>query len=572
MIRHFPSERLDEFNLLGFIFRLTPKLRQHKEGGLGGKIWMLFGETHEYSQATVGIKSPIRAEPNLTLVGIVKRQDDGRGSGRQVKLSTEIFGDVDGSETQPVKALQVFPESGWRSLHSSLAFPNVVILRNKDRAIHIWWTIRDPFWRYLRFGDDRFFFWGQLLLDDVIRLATPQTADRNGGRERDMKRNSWHWSLLALLPILGCASNKPEASPNLPAAVFANKVIPSTTEVAPKLKRIFEKPKHVRGIYLTAWSAGGKKKRANTLAFIDRTEINSVVIDIRDDGIMYWKTGIPLAKQVGAERIAILNAKKVMDDFEAAKVYPIARIACFRDAFVPKKMPERAVQLSKGGIWKDHSGHTWLDPYNKKNWEYLAQTVVFALDQGFPEIQLDYVRFPSEGKASTQVFPAKKSFGDGKVKPEDVIAQFAEYIGKKVRECGAVYSADIFGIISSGKGDQGIGQSLEKVAEPFDLVCPMIYPSHFAKGEYGIKDPNVQPYLIVKKSLTDYKKRLPDKQIRPWLQDFFGYTTASIKAQIKAAKELGYEEYLIWNAGNKYTEAAVKDNSNLLATRKRAKG
>lgn len=372
-----------------------------------------------------------------------------------------------------------------------------------------------------------------------------------------------------MLPLVGCSVNKPDSAPLTPAAVVnPGPKAPAKPAPPEEVRLVFEKPEHVRGIYLTAWSAGGKKKRASTIALIGRTELNAVVIDVRDDGDMYWRTGIPLAKEAGAEKIAVLNPKKMMGDFHAAKIYPIARIACFRDAFVPKKHPERAVNLNTGGIWKDHSGHTWLDPYNKKNWEYMAQTVEFALDQGFPEIQLDYVRFPSEGKASTQVFPAKKSYGDGKAKPEDVIAEFAEYIGKKVEAHGAVYSADIFGIISSGKGDQGIGQELEKVAEPFDLVCPMVYPSHFAKGEYGIKDPNAQPYSIVKKSLADYKRRIPDKHIRPWLQDFFGYTAASVQAQIKAAKELGYEEYLIWNAGNRYTEAALKDNSKLVPKKK----
>ncbi|MBC8064903.1 MAG: hypothetical protein H7Y17_08745 [Chlorobia bacterium] len=374
--------------------------------------------------------------------------------------------------------------------------------------------------------------------------------------------------MLGLIAASGCSSNKPDSEPlaSVSAKINTPKDNPEPVKSGPKFT--FEKPKVVRGIYLTAWSAGGKTKRAKMIAMIKRTELNAVVIDVRDDGEMYWKMGIPLAKAAGAEKIAILSPDKVMGDFMAAKVYPIARIACFRDAHVPKKFPERAVKLATGGIWKDHGGHTWLDPYNKKNWEYMAQTVEFALDQGFPEIQLDYVRFPSEGRASTQVFPAKKQYGDGKAKPEDVIAEFAAYIGKKVRDRGGVYSADIFGIISSSKKDQGIGQSLEKIAEPFDLVCPMVYPSHFAKGEYGIKDPNAQPYAIVKKSLADYKKRIPNKAIRPWLQDFFGYSAASVKAQIKAAKELGYEEYLLWNAGNKYTEAAFKDNSKLVPKKK----
>jgi hypothetical protein len=305
------------------------------------------------------------------------------------------------------------------------------------------------------------------------------------------------------------------------------------------------------------------------LAMLKRTELNSLVIDVRDSGENYWKgMNIPLSAEVGANKIAVVNGKAVMDRLLAAEVYPIARIACFRDSFVPVKRPDRAVNKSGGGVWKDHSGHTWLDPYNLKNWEYIAKIVDFALDQGFPEIQLDYVRFPSEGKASTQVFPSKKRYKSGNEKPQDVVASFATYIARRVRERGAIISADVFGIISVSSSDQGIGQELEKIAEPFDVVSPMVYPSHFAKGEYGVKDPSASPYLILSKSLGDYKRRLPNKVIRPWLQDFWHYGVTEIHAQIKAAKELGYDGYLLWNAGNVYTEAAVVDTSGLVKPKK----
>jgi hypothetical protein len=244
-------------------------------------------------------------------------------------------------------------------------------------------------------------------------------------------------------------------------------------------------------------------------------------------------------------------------------------VACFRDVWVPKKHPELAVQVPSGAIWKDRSGHAWLDPYNKKNWDYIAETVDFALDMGFKEIQLDYVRFPSEGKAATQRFPGKKTYGDGKAAPEDVIADFAKFIGEKVRARGAEYSADIFGIISSNKGSEGIGQQLEKVAGPFDVICPMVYPSHYANGEYGVANPNRQPYAIILKSLGDYKKRLPKKPVRPWLQDFslgYKYGPAEVKAQLKAMRELGYTEFLLWNAGNRYTEAALAKEKTTEAT------
>lgn len=298
-----------------------------------------------------------------------------------------------------------------------------------------------------------------------------------------------------------------------------------------------------------------------TLALLDRTELNSLVIDLRDAGHMYIKTGIPEAVASKAETVGILNPEALMDRLEKAKVYPIARIACFRDKFVPNVYPQRAVNRKGGGVWKDHGGYAWLDPYNVKNWDYIGKMVDMALDLGFPEIQLDYVRFPSEGNADDQVFPAKRYWTDPANKPSDVITKFATKMAEKVRARGAVISADIFGIISSSKSDQGIGQSLEQIAEPFDLVCPMVYPSHFAKGEYGIKNPDASPYAIIVKSLKDYAARIPNKPLRPWLQDFslgLTYGPAQVKAQIDAARQVGYQEYLIWNARNVYSEAAYK--------------
>jgi hypothetical protein len=320
--------------------------------------------------------------------------------------------------------------------------------------------------------------------------------------------------------------------------------------------KAFKKPEMVKGLYLTAWGAGSSKRLDNMIALLEKTELNSLVIDVRDAGEMYFKTGIKLADESGANHIAVVNHEKMFEKLEKGGVYPIARISCFRDEFVPLKFVDLAVQTPDGKPWRDRSGHEWLDPYNKKNWDYIAETVEWAIDAGFPEVQLDYVRFPSEGKSSTQRFPAKDSYPNKDAKPEDVIAEFAKYIRDKVKAKGAAYSADIFGIISSGKADQGIGQELEKVSEPFDVISPMVYPSHYAKGEYGIADPNVKPYEIVKKSLADYKKKLPGKPLRPWLQDFFGYGKAEVHAQIRAAKELGYDEYLIWNARNRYTESA----------------
>ena len=336
---------------------------------------------------------------------------------------------------------------------------------------------------------------------------------------------------------------------------------PKTPVTAQKTLPEFKKPEHVRGVYLTAWSVGSTNKLDHMIDFIGRTEINSFVIDVRDDGNNYWKNEIALSKEVGANTTAVVKPTAVIEKLSKAGVYPIARIACFRDRFVPAKYPDRAVRLAAtGGVWKDASKHTWLDPYCKANWDYLGSIVDYALDLGFPEIQLDYVRFPSEGKASTMGFPSKKKYLKKDAKPAEVVAAFAQFIADRVHKRKAIISADVFGVISVNTSDQGIGQELEVVAKPFDLICPMVYPSHFYAGMYNIKNPNAAPFDIVYKSLKDYAKRLPGKTIRPWLQDFslgVKYGKAEVQAQIKAARSVGYQEYLLWNARNIYTEAAV---------------
>ncbi len=373
----------------------------------------------------------------------------------------------------------------------------------------------------------------------------------------------WASGLVALATVgvvVGCQTHRSAASDVNATLTPA----PEPEKVAPAR---YPRPEHVRGIYMTAWIAGGTVRRAELLKMIQETELNSVVIDIRDDGDQYWETDIELSKQAKATNLAITKPDDLMQLLEDEKVYPIARIACFIDNNVPKFDASRAVQKSDGSgqVWVERNGRLWLDPYNKKNWEYIGEVVDFAVEKGFPEIQLDYVRFPGGGKKSSMHFPAKKDWPEGTTESQ-VIQQFAQYIKDRLPK-GVVLSADIFGIVSSNTTkDQGIGQDMDYFPQPFDLLCPMVYPSHYAKGEYGIADPAKAPYEIVKVSVGDFKKTLHGKPLRPWLQDFDlggDYGREEVRAQIKALKELGIQEYLMWNARNVYTPEGVKDNSDL---------
>jgi hypothetical protein len=231
---------------------------------------------------------------------------------------------------------------------------------------------------------------------------------------------------------------------------------------------------------------------------------------------------------------------------------------CFNDPVLAKRQPEYAVKSKSGGNWHDKKGSSYTNPYDRRVWKYLVDLGEDAADRGFREIQFDYVRFPSDGRISDAVYPG--AIGS----KEDAIAKFLAYARGRLEKRGVWVSADVFGLTLFVKDDLGIGQKIEKVSTNVDIVCPMIYPSHYYAGSYNQKNPNSHPYEIITAAMKDSTKRLQGTGaiVRPWLQDFslggVTYGVEQVKAQIKAVEEQGYTEWLLWDPSLKYTEAALR--------------
>jgi hypothetical protein len=377
--------------------------------------------------------------------------------------------------------------------------------------------------------------------------------------------------LLGITPLFltGCNNSAGVAASGSPAPAATNAVgsagtqsatpVPSPTPT-PLAKVKLTEP--VRGIYLSGWTVGGTKRWGQLLDLVDKTEINAMVIDVKEDGMMSYKTDIPLAIEVNANHKMISDIDAKMDELRKRNVYSMARITCFRDEITAKKRLDLSVQTTGGKHWRDSSGHYWLDPYNKVNWDYNVDVAIDAAKRGFNEIQWDYVRFPSEGSKANRVYPAKTK--DDKRSEARVIAEFLAYAKEKLKPYDVKVTADIFGLTVSAKpdDDMGIGQKIDLMIPHLDVICPMIYPSHYARGEYGIPNPNASPYRTVSKALDYAVPRVKGTNctIRPWLQDFslgVRYGVPEVKAQIKATREHGIEEYILWNASNRYTAAAL---------------
>ncbi len=327
-------------------------------------------------------------------------------------------------------------------------------------------------------------------------------------------------------------------------------------------------PEPVKGVYMTSWVAGTPSLRSKIVHLISDTELNSVVVDIKDDtGRVSYEVSDPELKKIGSEEIRIRDLRDMIAMFHRSDVYVIGRIAVFQDPYMVRTNPDVAVKkASDGAVWRDRKGLTWVDPSNKEYWEYMVRLAKDAYSQGFDEIQFDYIRFPSDGNMQDIFYPSS----EGKVKSE-IIKEFFAYLSKELRPEGIPISADLFGMTTTNFDDLGIGQILENAFPYFDYISPMVYPSHYPSGFYGHADVNKVPYEVVKISMDRAVERLKiyndtvastTVQLRPWLQDNdypVKYTPEMVRAQIKATYDSGLTSWLLWDAGNTYTREALLD-------------
>ncbi|MBW7454308.1 putative glycoside hydrolase [Paenibacillus sepulcri] len=324
----------------------------------------------------------------------------------------------------------------------------------------------------------------------------------------------------------------------------------------------------VRGIYVSGWVAGSRKHMDRLIHLIDTTNLNAMVIDVKNDyGELTYRSNIPEVRTMGAaSHPAIKDIHALISRLKSRNIYCIGRIVVFNDPLYVRKKPELAFQKKNGGVWLDHQGKAWIDPYQPEPRSYNIAIAEEAASLGFDEIQFDYVRFPDNGaKVDTEV---RYAGINGSSKAE-VIQLFLQQAKDRLHSAGVRISADVFGLVTSSRDDMGIGQSWPAIASVVDVISPMTYPSHYSQGMYGINSPDLQPYKVIRKAMADAMRRnkalnaTPKKQaaqIRPWLQGFTAtwvhphqrYGAHQINKQIQAANEQGVKEFLLWSSNCKY--------------------
>lgn len=329
----------------------------------------------------------------------------------------------------------------------------------------------------------------------------------------------------------------------------------------------------VKGIYVTSNSTQGKKID-ELVKFIKDSNLNTMVIDVKDDTgniTMKLNTG---NKQVDKNTLDIVDGKKLLKKLHDNNIYPIARIVTFKDTKLANEHPEWTFRNSDGSVWTNGKGDSFVNPFMKEVWKYDIDVAKAAAKAGFQDIQFDYVRFPEgfENQADSLTYNkgeyknSKMSSGDQRV---DTITKFLEYANKELKPMGVNVSADVFGYSALVENAPGIGQSFPKISKNVDAISSMIYPSHWSNGDFGLQAPDTEPYKTVNRYIQKENSLLDtlgkDKPIsRPWIQDFTAsylgagnyieYDAKSISEEVQALKDNGVNEFLLWNAGNDYTE------------------
>ena len=318
-----------------------------------------------------------------------------------------------------------------------------------------------------------------------------------------------------------------------------------------------------KGIYSNVWTA--RAKRFNDLIRIaDETEINSIVIDVKDSGI-YLDDYI----------------KNLIAELHKKNIYAIARLVVFQDNSQIENHPDWYFRKGDGTLWQDNRGWYWLNPTNRETWDYNVEIAKQAIDAGFDEINFDYIRFPAFSKNEDVNFPPE----DKIIFKNQIINEFAKHLTSELKnyDPDIKLSVDLFAYNMLRNDDLGIGQKFTEIYDYFDYVSPMIYPSHYLPGNFGFDNPAEHPYEVILKTIESGKNQLRDKvisnigtttpslinpllekeikKLKPWLQDFnIGaiYDNEMIRQEKQAVYDSGLTAgWLLWNPRNVYTESAL---------------
>ncbi len=314
----------------------------------------------------------------------------------------------------------------------------------------------------------------------------------------------------------------------------------------------------IRTVHATFWAWATPSLREPILEMIDDGRINALQLDLKDEGgHIGYDSEVELAQRIGAG-IGPLDLEQAVADLHERDVAVIGRIVAFADPALAAWAWEHdrrdlVIQENDGSDYYRGSYAGFSNYAHEDVIAYNLDLAEEAAKAGVDHILWDYIRRP-EGMENYTV-PGLETT------PEEAIAEFTRLADERLAPYGVQHAASVYGI-AADRPEQ-IGQDIPAMSRYLDYVAPMLYPSHWGPGEYDVADPNRQPYDIIRATLEVWEEAVADGRARivPWLEDtpYRAWDRPhQIREQIRAARDHGIDEWLMWNPNSTFTPTAYE--------------
>lgn len=315
-------------------------------------------------------------------------------------------------------------------------------------------------------------------------------------------------------------------------------------------------PFAVKAIYIPFHYLGGRDLMISYLDFVAETDLNAIVVDVKGDfGFIGWESEVELVTEIEADEWRQpywMPLDELVAEAKKRNVYTIARIVVFKDDPMARNKPEWATVREDGSAWIDGEGLGWANPFKEEVWDYNIALAKEVAAFGFDEINLDYIRFPSDGDIGAIVYEEENTLETRTA----AIGEFMQRMRDELRPAGVFLSVDVFGLTVwvEPESDMNIGQRVIDIAPHIDYLAPMVYPSTFIPGNLGYDDPSAEPYGVIFNSQNEAETRVPPHvKVRPWLQAYW-YSVEEMQLQKQGAEDADSVGWAWWNAGGKYDD------------------
>ena len=333
----------------------------------------------------------------------------------------------------------------------------------------------------------------------------------------------------------------------------------------------------IKAFYLPASSVSDLNALSTTLNDAKTAGFNAVVVVLKgDDGIVTYKSTVPMAVTVGAISPTAFDAAAVVAKIKAAGLTPIGKIVCFIDPIAPQKVLAAAIKYTPNPQWgwQDWSypdKRLWLNATTDVARNYCTDLATEAATLGFKNILLDGVQFPVFGTLSTMTTNSTMS-------KQDAITKFITDTKTAVSAVGGTITVSVPGTLAVGDANPLYGFPANVYSVDVNAISPTFSPSSYVNnfftglivGQTTIKSPDLDPtgtitstaaQAIVTQKLVNGKQQLiPTIQAytNTTIANYKQYTTADITGEINALKQSGIDSYILYNPAGIYDFAGIE--------------